>query len=243
MTTGYIHSYESFATLEGYGIRFAVFMQGCNLRCVCCHNPETWAYRTGEQTSPAELVKKVLRYKTYFRHGGGVTFTGGEPLMQTDFLLEACRLFKKEGINITIDTSCSVFNDKVRELYSMCDLVIVDLKYADGIGYKAHCGLDVFNKVIATLDYLQQINVPVWIRTVIIPGINDSFEFVRACTQISKRYKNVERHELKPFHTMGFSKYEDLKIPNPLKGYADMDVDKFNELNDYHNALLRGEQE
>jgi len=233
---GYITSYESFATMEGPGIRFAVFLSGCNLRCVYCHNPDTW--KNGKPIDSDEFVKQIVRYKSYFRFGGGVTFTGGEPLMQTEFVIETAKKLKEEGIHIALDTACGLLGDKQKALYGLCDLVIADLKFPDGEGYGKYCKNDVFGTVTETLRYLNTIDKPVWVRTVIVPGINDNEEFLARYAAIIKHFSNIQKYELKPFHTMGFSKYEQLGIENPLAGTEGMPLERLEKLKKYLNSLL-----
>lgn len=234
---GYITKYESFATMEGPGIRFAVFLSGCNLRCVYCHNPDSW--RQGNPVESHDLVRQILRYKPYFRSGGGVTFTGGEPLMQTDFVIEVAKKLKEQGIHIALDTACGLLGKKQKELYTLCDLVIGDLKFPDAEGYGSYCGNDVFGTVIETLRYLNTNNIPVWVRTVIVPGINDNEDFVARYAAIIKEFPNIQKYELKPFHTMGFSKYDQLGIENPLAGVEAMPLEKLDKLKRFLNGLLR----
>lgn len=233
---GYITSYDSFATLEGPGIRFAIFMSGCNLRCVYCHNPDTW-----QQSKPIDsqdLVNTISRYKPYFRNGGGVTFSGGEPLMQTDFVTEVALRLKEQGIHIALDTSCGILTDKQKTLYKLCDLVIADLKFTNAEQYAQFCKNDVFDTVIATLRYLNQHDMPVWLRTVIVPDINDTPDDINNYYQIIKQFTNIRKLELKPFHTMGYSKYTQLGIDNPLAETKDLPQQKLNELQSYLNSLM-----
>lgn len=213
---GYISSYESFATMEGPGIRFAVFMSGCNLRCAYCHNPDTW--RQGKSVNSNELIKLILRYKPYFRGGGGVTFSGGEPLTQTAFVAEVADKLKKEGVHIVLDTSCGLLGESQKKLYNLCDLVIADLKFSSGALYAEYCKNNVLDTVLATFRYLNQQKIPLWIRTVVVPDINDTTADIDAVYNLIKDLDNISKYELKPFHTMGFSKYEGLGISNPLAG-------------------------
>jgi pyruvate formate lyase activating enzyme len=233
---GYIAKYESFATMEGPGIRFAVFLSGCNLRCVCCHNPDSW--RQGNPVDSEDLVRQILRYKPYFRSGGGVTFSGGEPLMQTDFVIEVSRMLKAEGIHIVLDTACSLLETGQKELYDLCDLVIADLKFPDAEGYERYCKNGVFDTVIKTFEYLDMKQIPVWVRTVIIPGINDTKEMIARYAAIIKKYSTIQKYELKPFHTMGFSKYEQLGIENPLADTAALSPDRLGQLKQDLNEIM-----
>ncbi|MFA5449076.1 MAG: pyruvate formate-lyase-activating protein [Clostridia bacterium] len=233
MKKGYINSLESFATFEGAGIRLAIFMQGCNLRCAYCHNPDTWTPRTNEVVTSEDLLKKALRYKPYFKNGGGVTFTGGEPLLQADFLIETVKLLKENGINTAIDTSCSLLNDSVKELYSLCELVIADLKYPDNSRYTAKCGMAALDKVVESLRFLEEKNIPVWLRTVIVPNDNDTEKDILAYYNIIKDFKNIKKYELLPFHTMGFKKYTALGINNPLEGLSALPNERLTQLKAY----------
>ncbi|MCL2629929.1 MAG: radical SAM protein [Firmicutes bacterium] len=287
---GYIHSLETMGTDDGGKIRTVVFMQGCNLRCVYCHNPDSWnsahsaeliqnsefriqnegkesahsaqrtAHNEGKESAhsaqrtahnegninnnsapatcnlqPAtskdstpmpyalcpmpstELAKKLIRFKPYFKNGGGVTFSGGEPLLQADFVRETVRILKENGIHVALDTACSVLNESVKALYGAVDLVIADLKFFSNEDYITHAHADIFNTVIDTLNYLNKIGKPVILRTVIVQGINDNEESILKYKEIGDRFKNIIRHEFKPFHTMGFSKYKEFGITNPLE--------------------------
>ena len=214
---GKIHSIESFATFEGAGIRTAVFMQGCPLRCVYCHNPDTHPVSSGSQYTSDSLVEKALRFKPYFGKDGGVTFSGGEPLLQAEFLLECTEKLNGLGINCAVDTSACILTDTVKELYKKCDFIIVDLKFFNKEDYIKHTKTDCFDTVIASLEFLAKNNIPVILRTVIIPTINDTDFHKRQYAEIASRFKNITAHEFKPFHTMGFQKYEELGIENPLK--------------------------
>lgn len=235
---GYITSYESFATKEGPGIRFAVFMSGCNLRCAYCHNPDTW--KQGKPVDSDELVRLIVRYKPYFRGGGGVTFSGGEPLMQTAFVTEVARKLKEADIHIAIDTSCGLLSDSQKELYKLCDLVIADLKFTSNALYAEYCKNDVFDTVISTFRYLNEQNIPVWARTVVVPGINDTEADISAAYGLIKDYPNIAKYELKPFHTMGFSKYGDLGISNPLSDKQSLPEERLAALKKHLQYISKG---
>lgn len=236
---GFIHSVESFATFEGGGIRCAIFMQGCPLRCKFCHNPDTWtADSSAFLYEPEELLKKILRFRPYFANDGGVTFTGGEPLLQAEFVLETVRLLKRHGINTAVDTSCCFFNDTVKNLYVEVDTVIADLKFPDKSLYISECGLDIFDTVTKTLSYLSDINKDVILRTVVIPGINDTEEGLFPYLSLIKDYKNIRSYELKPFHTMGFSKYTDAGIKNPYADKNALPPERLDRLNTFFQNLF-----
>lgn len=234
-----VHSYESFATLDGEGIRFAVFLKGCNLRCLCCHNPDTWDGE-GIIIDSHELVKKIERYRPYFSEKGGVTLSGGEPLLQGAFVEEFFKLLKEKGISTALDTSGNIIDKHTDNILKFTDHLLLDIKQADNESYMkfAGCTLD------SVLDFLEKANkhkVRTWIRTVIIPGINDREEFVEKIFRITQKYPCVEKYELLPFHTMGFSKYEKLKIDNPLKGYKALSAERLDELNSYLKKLNTAE--
>jgi pyruvate formate lyase activating enzyme len=223
--------------MEGPGIRFGVFMAGCNLRCAYCHNPDTWS--GGIPIESEELYKTIIRYKPYFRKGGGVTFTGGEPLLQASYLIEVSNKLKEEGINIAIDTSCSLLGSEQKKLYKLCDLVIADLKFTTAKHYKEYCKKDISGTVKDTLRYLNENNIPVWIRIVIIPEVNDTKDDIKEYYNIIKDFTNIEKVELKPFHTMGFEKYENLKLENPFLQKKAMPEDKLFILQTYLKELMK----
>lgn len=227
MTKGSIDSFETFSTLDGPGIRTVVFLNGCKLRCLFCHNPEMWNLKEKNFTSE-EVVQKILRNKPYFKNGGGVTFSGGEPLLQIDFLIETCKLLKHENIHIALDTA-GVGLGNYDEILSLVDLVIFDIKALDDVNYMEMTG----NKICESLKFLeccQKHNKKMWIRQVIVPGINDSESYIDALASFIKKLKNIEKIELLPFHTMAFDKYQKLNLDNPLKDKVNMDKEKCNEL-------------
>ena len=220
MTKGSIDSFETFSTLDGPGIRTVVFLNGCKLRCLFCHNPEMWNLKEKNFT-PEEVVQKILRNKPYFKNGGGVTFSGGEPLLQIDFLIETCKLLKNENIHIALDTA-GVGLGNYDEILSLVDLVIFDIKALDDVNYMEMTG----NKICESLKFLeccQKHNKKMWIRQVIVPGINDSESYIDLLANFIKNLKNIEKIELLPFHTMAFDKYQKLNLNNPLKDKVNMD--------------------
>ena len=226
---GNISSIESMGLVDGPGIRYVVFLQGCELRCLYCHNPETWdKTRERQRMTPEELVKKIVRFKSYFGRTGGVTFSGGEPLLQPKFLLECLKLCKKEGINTALDTAGVGFGD-YDEILLLTDLVILDLKAVSEEDYKKITGQPMirFKKFLADC---QRLNKKLWIRQVIVPGINDNEENVKKIKDFVTQLRNVEKVELLPYKTIGVHKYEDLKIKYRLEGVPDMDEEKCKEL-------------
>lgn len=234
--TANIHSFESLATLDGKGIRYGVFFVGCPFRCAYCHNPDTWSGE-GMRLTVDELAKKVVRCKPYFGKDGGVTLSGGEVLCQSEFVVEFEKKMKKEGINVALDTSGAVaLTDSVKKALSGADMVILDIKFPDEERYLKYCKGSNKN-VLDTLDYCEQKKVPVWIRTVIVPGINDDEKSIDEYHALTKDYKCVQRYQLLAFHTMGFSKYEKLGIGNPLLGTPALSREKLDSLQNYLDGL------
>lgn len=213
--TGRIHSIQSLAASDGPGVRFAVFMQGCHLRCGCCHNPDTWQISGGNEITAEEIIKKAIRYKEYFGKDGGITVSGGEPLLQADFVKEVFELAHKEGINTCLDTSGSIMNCSVKELLKVTDRVLLDIKYTDDALYKEYvgCGID---PVLNFLGYLNDNNIPVTLRQVIIPSLNDNEENVINLKEIADNHKCVDKTELLPFRKMCRIKYDNLGIEFPF---------------------------
>lgn len=214
---GYIHSFESLATLDGAGVRYGVFMQGCPLKCAYCHNPDTWSGTGAMVFEAKELVEKVGRYKPYFKNGGGVTFSGGEPLLQAEFIRECIPYFNERKINYIIDTSGAVkLTECVKDVVCHAQSVILDLKFWDDESYVRYTGKDM-SETIELLKFLDSVGKPVLLRTVIIPGINDTKEVMEKYLVHLKDIKCIEKYELLAFHTMGFFKYEKLGIQNPFE--------------------------
>lgn len=224
---GYINKIETMGLVDGPGIRTVVFMQGCALRCLFCHNPETWELKKGLEYTPLTLVNQIKRYKSYYGEDGGVTFSGGEPLLQSEFLIETCKLLKEENINICLDTSGVGTN--INEVLDLVDLVIFDVKALDDNSYNKMTGLKI-NKSLEFLDLCQKKNKKLWVRQVIIPGINDTEEYILKLAEFLKNIKNLEKIELLPYHTMGVSKYKELNIDYPLNEVDSMDKIKCEEL-------------
>lgn len=234
-----IHSFESMAALDGEGIRYDIFFTGCPLRCAYCHNPDTW-YPSQTDMSAQEVFKKVKRYKPYFKNGGGVTFSGGEPLLNADFINEIYPMLKDEGIGYCIDTSGSVaLTDKVKTAIDNADMIILDIKFYDPEDYKKYTKGD-FNKFVEIGRYCTEKGKRMWLRTVIIPGVNDTEKDMERYAQLVKQF-DFEQYELLAFHTMGFFKYDNLKIDNPLKDTEPMDKARLAQLQKYLNRILKEE--
>lgn len=213
---GRIHSLESFGTVDGPGIRFVVFMQGCPLRCQFCHNPDTWEVTKGTEYTSEQLVEEIIKYKSYFEFsGGGVTFTGGEPLLQAEFILEVSKECKKKGISVAIDTSGFVWNDTVKEVLEYTDIVLLDIKNYDPLVYKTVTGVSLA-PTLTLLDYLKEKNINTWIRYVLVPQLTDNLDSVRKLSEHLDHYPNVSKIDLLGFHKMGEYKWKELGIEYKL---------------------------
>lgn len=224
---GHIDSIETLGLVDGPGIRVVVFLQGCPLRCLFCHNPETWTLNDKFLITPDELVRHIYKYRNYFGTDGGVTFSGGEPLVQHDFLLECLKLCKKMGINTCLDTAGSC--DGYEDILKYVDLVIWDVKALENDAYHKMTGKDI-DVSLNFLKYCQDIGKKMWIRQVIVPGINDNIDYINKLKDFIKPLKNVEKVELLPYHLLGVSKYKQLGIPYRLDGVPAMDKSKCDEL-------------
>ncbi len=214
--TGKIHSIQSLAASDGPGLRFAVFMQGCPLRCGCCHNPDTWNFDGGKEYTAEEIVQKASRYKSYFGDKGGITVSGGEPLMQADFVREIFELCHKEGINTCLDTSGCVMNDEVKNLLKNTDRVLLDIKYTDSELYKKHVGCEMKN-ALEFLNYLNKEKIPVTLRQVVIPTLNDNEDNIKKLKEIADKHDCVDKIELLPFRKLCQIKYDNMGIEFPFK--------------------------
>lgn len=213
---GYINSLQTLGAVDGPGVRFVVFMQGCPLRCACCHNPDTWEIGVGNTYTPEEIANKAERYKEYFGKNGGITVSGGEPLLQAEFITELFKICHEKGINTCIDTSGCILNDSVKELLSFTDHILLDIKYTNDEMYKKYVGSD-YQKTLEFLEYVNKKGIPTWIRQVIIPTLNDNEENIKALGEIVKKYSCIKKTELLPFKKLCTVKYDKLNIEFPLK--------------------------
>lgn len=222
---GYIHSIETFGSVDGPGIRFIIFTQGCRMRCRYCHNPDTWKIQSEEshRFTAQQLVKQALRYRTYWGTKGGITVSGGEPLLQMDFLLDLFKEAKKFGIHMVIDTAGQPFTyeepfySKFLQLMKMVDLVLLDIKHIDSEKHRHLTGQPNEN-IIAMAKELDRLHKSVWIRNVLVPGWTDDEYSLRKLASFLRTLHNIERIEVLPYHTLGVYKYKLLGIPDPLPG-------------------------
>lgn len=222
---GNINSIETMGLVDGPGIRFVVFLQGCRLRCKYCHNPETWdKNKCCERITPQELVQKIEKYKNYYGEDGGVTFSGGEPLLQPEFLLETLKICKKKKINTAIDTAGVGFGN-YREILKYVDLVILDIKAVEEEEYLNLTGQPM-KYFYEFLTQVQKNGNKLWLRQVIVPGLNDDELHITKLKEFVKKIKNVEKVELLPYKTIGVMKYNKLNLPYSLKGVEEMDEEK-----------------
>ena len=229
---GRIHSFQSLGTVDGPGVRAVVFMQGCPLRCACCHNPDTWDLGGGKIVSAEEIFRKIQRLRAYFGKDGGVTVSGGEPLLQADFVAELFRLCRADGISCALDTSGCIYNESVERLLSLTDLVLLDYKYTNDTDYKKYTGMSMQSAedFLARLDALGK---RVWIRQVIIPTLNDSEESVRRLYALSERYSCIEKTELLPFRKLCVEKYRALGIDFSLENIPEASDELIESLKKY----------
>ncbi len=225
---GKIKDIETMGSADGPGVRLVLFLAGCKLRCAYCHNPETWLMSNFKrEISSEEVLKTYNKYKIYYGEKGGVTFSGGEPLLQSEFLLETIKLLKENNVHTAIDTAG--VGEGYEEVLKLVDLVILDVKAVEEDEYLLITGREMkdFNNF---LKLCQQLGKKLWLRQVIVPGINDDEEHVLMLKNFAEKLKNVERIELLPYHSMARSKYKDLGISYRLESTPDMDKDRCKEL-------------
>lgn len=225
---GFIHSIETFGSVDGPGIRYVVFMQGCPMRCLYCHNPDTWTIGKGREVTPEELIKEYEKNKMFYR-SGGITVTGGEPLLQIDFLTELFSLAKSKGVHTCLDTSGITYSDcnttyieKLDELMKYTDLVMLDIKHIDPIKHREITSRDNAG-ILAFARYLADKAIPVWIRHVIVKGYTDDPEHLRSLGRFIGGLHNVKALDVLPYHSMGEGKYRELGIDYPLAGMQALD--------------------
>lgn len=226
---GLVHSIQSLGTVDGPGVRFVVFMQGCNLRCKCCHNPDTWDMHTGTTYTAQQIVEKAVRYKEYFGTTGGITLSGGEPLLQPKFCTEIFELCHKNGINTCLDTSGSILTDDVKALLSHTDRVLLDIKYTKNSQYTDNVGCS-YTTVLSFLSYLEKQGIPTTIRQVIIPTVNEDEDNIKRLKALADEHSCVDKIELLPFRKICQVKYNDMGITFPFSDIPEPSSDRMNAL-------------
>ncbi len=216
--TGYLHSIETFGSVDGPGVRFVAFLSGCAMRCKFCHNPDTWQM-TGEKIEAYDLLAKALRYKAYWKNNGGITVSGGEPMLQCEFVTELFSLAKSKGIHTALDTSGQPWNkndEKFAKLLEVTDLVILDIKEIDDIAHRELTGHTNEN-ILEFARHLSETGKPMWIRHVLVPGVTDDDASLKGIKEFINGLKTVEKVEILPYHTFGVPKWEKLGIEYELK--------------------------
>lgn len=229
---GYVHSIETFGLVDGPGVRYVLFVQGCKMRCRYCHNPETWKICTDEDEkmdvglgwqTAKEAFDRAYRYQNYWKNNGGITVSGGEPLLQIDFVTELFRYAKEKGVHTTFDTSGSIYGEepatveKFEKLMEVTDLVMLDIKEMDEEKHKKLTGRSNKN-ILAMADKMNEMGKEMWIRHVLVPGLTDGKEDLKALRKKLDEWTNVSRVEILPYHTLGLFKWENLGIPYSLEG-------------------------
>lgn len=230
-----VHSIETFGTHEGPGIRFVVFLQGCHLRCLYCHNPDTWNLKGGKEYPVDYILKKAVDEIPYYGKKGGITVSGGEPLLQREALYELFKKAHEEGIHTTLDTNGSVLDDKTKKLLEETDLILLDIKHIDDEHHKKLTGISNYVPLLFA-DYLELIGKPFWVRYVLVPGYTDQKKFIKKLGEKLSSYKHLERLEILPYHVYGKYKYEALGLSYPLKN---VDVPTTSQVEEAQHILSR----
>ena len=230
---GQIHSFQSLGTLDGPGVRFVVFMQGCHLRCGCCHNPDTWEMSDGKAYTVEEIVSRVVRYREYYKDNGGITVSGGEPLLQSRFVFELFSECLRQGINTCLDTSGSVWNEDVKHVLSVTNRVLLDIKYTTNELYETYVGCTM-EKPLQFLRYLEEQKIPVTLRQVIIPTLNDNEENMRALRAIKEQHTCIDRVELLPFRKICQVKYDKMNMDFAFKDIPEANAEEVRKLELLH---------
>ncbi|WP_033826720.1 pyruvate formate-lyase-activating protein [Bacillus andreraoultii] len=244
MVTGRIHSVETFGAVDGPGLRYIVFTQGCLLRCQFCHNPDTWKIGNGKEMTVQEIVDDVLDYLPFFEaSGGGITVSGGEPLLQIDFLIELFKECKKHGIHTTIDSSGGPFNrrpqfmEKLDELLQYTDLILLDLKHIDSEKHKFITGMPN-EHILDFAKYLSEKNIPIWVRHVLVPTLSDFDEDLYRLADFIKTLNNVQKIEVLPYHKLGVYKWENLGLEYKLNGVEPPSLERVDNAKKILNTAL-----
>jgi len=238
-----VHSFETFGTSDGPGIRLVVFTQGCPFRCVYCHNPDSQAIKskTAKEVSVEDLLDRLEKQRPYFKKKGGITFSGGEPTLQSSTLLAYLPVIRQAGFHIALDTCGAIFNQRVNQVYELSDLIILDIKHIDPELHKKVTGC-VIDPVLKNAAYREQTGKPMWLRYVLVPGLTDQPQYLERWGQTFADYKTVERVEILPYHTLGVHKYAEMGIPYPLTGIQppnnDQVVEVVNILQKYFSNVV-----
>lgn len=225
---GYIHSLQSLGTVDGPGVRAVIFSSGCPLRCIYCHNPDTWDMRAGSHCESDELAERIIRLYPYIKNGG-VTYSGGEPCLQAEFFCELSKRLKDKGLHIALDTSGCVDNSDVDKLLGYIDLVLLDIKFTTEEDYKRYTGGSL-DKTLRFLDKLEKLGKDTWIRHVVVPGMNDTEEDILRLRGLISPYSCIKKVELLPFKTLCIEKYKSLGIDFPLADTPQMDSESIDAL-------------
>lgn len=228
---GNVHSFQSMGAVDGPGLRYLVFMQGCTLRCAYCHNPDTWEIGAGQWVTPEQVVSRVLRCLPYLKNGG-VTVSGGEPLLQSDFVAALFALLHAHGIHTALDTAGIGNLDAAARVLAQTDLVLADVKFLTKADYRFYCRGD-FVRVQEFLALTRRMAVPTWVRHVVVPGINDTPASIDALCAFLRDYPNVEKIELLGFQTLCAEKYEAMGIPFPMREKPALSAQTLLELNEH----------
>lgn len=242
---GYVHSLESFGSVDGPGVRYIIFLTGCPMRCQFCHNPDTWDMKTGTPYTTDELLEKAMKYQTYWAKQGGITVSGGEPLMQIDFLTELFKKAKEKGVHTTLDTSGAPFTKaepffgKFKELMKYTDLVMLDIKHIDEEQHKILTGRTNEN-ILELAKYLSDTKKPVWIRHVLVPERSDYDEYLIRLDEFIQSLDNVERVEVLPYHTLGAYKWDELGYEYKLKGIDSPSIERVENANKLLHTNVSG---
>lgn len=235
MTTGRLHSVETLGAVDGPGIRTVFFFQGCPARCLYCHNPDTWSEIGGMTAAVEDIVRRAERGRPYYGTEGGVTFSGGEPLLQGEFLCEALQALRDAGIHTAVDTSGTYFDEWTERCIEQTDLVLLDIKHTDEDAFRELTGRNQ-SDLFQLIDVINRTETPVWIRQVIVPGMNDSEESVHALKRFTRQIQTVKKIELLGYHDLGKSKYEKMGVPYRLDGVPPMDKDRLRKLQELLDA-------
>ena len=235
--TGAVHSIQSLGTLDGPGVRYVVFLQGCPLRCGCCHNPDTWDMTGGTPYTAEALLQKALRFRDYFGETGGVTLSGGEPLLQPVFAEAFFRLAREAGLHTCLDTSGCILNDEVEALLSVSDRVLLDIKYPTDALYREYVGCSL-DAPLAFLDYLREKKITTTLRTVLIPTLSDTKEHEEFLSSLVKAHTCIDTVEVLPFRKLCTVKYDKMGIPFRFGALPEADIRSAKEMQDRISKFL-----